>query len=149
MTPQELLRGAAALIEKNGFYAPPKGSTHHCCDAANLGIPLWSNTRSGEAVDTSRANVNPAAVRFSIYGAIVAAMTSGGGVSNMALMWDTLYRRLLKEPGMVTGGINYVHPVIQYNNAADRTQEEIVALLNEVAADLDAMSSVDTKVVQS
>ena len=64
----------------------------------------------------------------------------------MGLVWDTLYRVGMERNGVATGGTNYVHPIIEFNNAEGRTKEEAIAFLEDVAKVIDGLTGVDTTV---
>lgn len=121
----DILREAARLIDAQGW---SQGAA-----ARNAGgdqVPLFAG-------DT-KARVNSAAVSFSIYGALVKANdTLGGGHSG--LMWDTLYR--LAKGETPHGGTNYVHPVIQFNEEAGRTKDQVMLFLLDAATACDGAAA--------
>lgn len=123
----EVLRAASAIIEAGWS----QGAVAR--DANGRPVALFAGTRS----DTGRAGVNPAAVSFSLYGAVSKA--ASGGCSRLPLLWDVLYRHASAgtEDASQTphGGTNHVHPVIQFNEQEGRTKEQVLALLEVAAQD--------------
>jgi hypothetical protein len=129
MQPYELIRHAADLIRAQGW---SQGGAAR--DVTGEIVQLLDVGRAGD----SRVRVNPRAVSFSIYGALVKAQELYGEPTQVGLMWDTLMR-LAREAGDVAdGGTNYVHPVIQYNETEGRTVDEVLALLERAAAATEA-----------
>src|SRR6266705_3220544 len=112
MKPFELVRAAADVIRTGGWA--------HGLDEAGIGIN--ARNYAGKEVplmlpgtgETSRASLNPDAVSFSIYGALVKA-AGGGMIENGSLLWDTLHDMSQAATGVAHGGLNHVHPVVQYN----------------------------------
>jgi len=131
MQPQDLIRAAAKLLGEKGW-AQPAG--HHAVGADGEPVSLWGNTRGTDPIDTSRASFNPQAARLSIYGALVAILAGGARPEHSGLMWDCLREVALEELGEhAPGGTNYVHPLVAYNNAEGRTQDEVLAFMEKVA----------------
>lgn len=135
MQPYELIRKAAKLIEAQGWAhgADPAGGATAAFDRDGNPVRLLA-TGGGDA----RVKVNPAAYSFSIYGALVKAQETGGETASIGLMWDTLYRMARELGGAPEGGTNYVHPVIQYNETEGRTQDEVLAFMEQAAAAIEA-----------
>jgi hypothetical protein len=130
MQSQELIRAAAAVIRNGGW---SQGTAAR--DAMGNEVPLFGGTRG----DASRAGVNPEAVSFSIYGALVKAMgAAGSGVADPGMMWETLRRMSGVEHGVPAGGLNHVHSVITYNDGADRTVEQVLSFLETCALTIEA-----------
>jgi len=129
MAAHDVLRQAAALVE-----AGWSQGDSHAQDSAGNPVPLFGGT----AGDTARAGVNPAATRLTMYGAVVKALHTADPSAhiNTRAIWDKL-SELVQATGYVTGGANHVHPVIGYNNADQRTQAEVQALLLLAAEELD------------
>ena len=125
MEPQDALRAAARLIERGGW-CRADGDNHmgHARDADGRPVPLMKGA--------DRADINPEAVQFTIYGALAAVMRRGT-VARLALVFDVLYRQAIAAMDQVPGGRNRVHPLLAYNEASERTQEQVVAFL-ELAA---------------
>lgn len=125
----EVLRAASAIIEAGWS----QGAVAR--DGNGRLVPLFSGTRS----DTGRAGVNPAAVSFSLYGAVSKA--AADGCSRLPLLWDVLYRHASAGTADASqtphGGTNHVHPVIQFNEHEGRTKDEVLALLEVAAQDCD------------
>ena len=126
MAAHDVLRQAAALVEAGWSQADS-----HALNASGAPVPLFG----GLAGDTARAGVNPAAVRFSLYGAVVKALHMAPGIDPNPI-WLKL-DEIVRGTGYVTGGTNHLHPVIGYNNAEGRTQAEVQAVLLLAAEELD------------
>lgn len=126
MQPHELLRAAAEIIRTSGWSQGTAARDHN-----GDKVELFDGVKG----DMSRAGVNGAAVRFSIYGALVKAQANAGTtVANPGLMWETLRLLALSEPGApAPGGANYVHPVIGYNDHEGRTRQEVLSFLEHCA----------------
>lgn len=122
MLAHELLRAAAEIIDRGGW---SHGADAR--DASGVGVALFAGA--------IKASINPAAVSFSIYGAVCKASAEAGRVERVPLMWDVLYRLAHDANGHPHGGTNYVHPVMQYNEAEGRTKAEVLALLELAAQD--------------
>jgi hypothetical protein len=118
----DVLRAAGALIEVGWSQGAPAR------DGNGSPVPL----HSGEV----KAGVNPAAVSFSIYGAVCKALATAGPVDRLPLVWDVLYR-LASASDTPHGGNNHVHPVIQFNEQEGRTKAEVLALLDLAAIECD------------
>ena len=122
MSSADVLRAAAEIVGKGWTTV---GAAE---DAAGNTIPLYGGTLG----DTARAGINPAAVKFSMYGAIVKAMYDSPPPEGMNLAWKVLADTII-DRGAVTGGTNHLHPILLFNAAPDRTAAEVQALLLEVA----------------
>lgn len=118
----EILRAASALIETGWS----QGASAR--DGNGAEVPLFSGN--------VKAGVNPAAVSFSIYGAVSKAVANAGRVNRLPLVWDVLYK-LASATDTPHGGNNYVHPVIQFNEQDGRTKAEVLALLDLAAIECD------------
>lgn len=138
MQPHELIRAAAEIIKTGGWSQKAAARDH-----LGVEVPLFG----GVTGDTSRAGVNQAAVRFSIYGALVKAQAiAGTSVANPGLMWHTLHQLAKAEPGApVTGGTNYVHPVLGYNDHEGRTVEEVLSFLETCALTLEPENTAEPR----
>lgn len=123
MLAHQVLRAAATIIEKGGW-----SQEALCRDASGRPVPLFRG-------DNAKAGVNPSAVSFSLYAAICKAVHEGGTVQRMPLIWDVLYRHASQATDVPHGGENYVHPVMQFNETAGRTKEDVLALLEIAAQD--------------
>lgn len=136
MQPYELIRRAAKLIETQGWArgTDETGGAVAARDVSGAPVRLLATATGGD----SRTKVNPAAHSFSIYGALVKAQQTHGEPPHIGLMWDTLYRMAREIGGAPEGGRNYVHPVIQYNETEGRTQEEVLAFMEQAAAAIEA-----------
>jgi hypothetical protein len=135
MEAYELVRAVRQNFETPGSWSqsePGAAVVMHARDHAGNPISLFHVSSEG----TSRASVNPAAVSFSIYGALVKAQETHGACVHLALLWDTLQKMAAQETGAAHGGTNYVHPLIQYNEAPGRTREQVVAFLERAEAAL-------------
>lgn len=139
MTPANVIRKAAQVLRADGWCKTAEGETApvHARDAADRPVTLYSET----AGDTSKGRINPAAVKFSAYGAIAKVIAqAGGGVAQSGLLWDTLTRLARTEMGgeaHAAGGNNFVHPLFGYNDAPDRTAEHVIAFLETAANVID------------
>jgi hypothetical protein len=132
MQPYELIRRAAEIIRTGGWATgqDETGNAIAALDASGEPVRLLDASTGGE----SRVRVNRKAVAFSAYGALVKAQELHGEPPSVGLMWDTLYR-LARELGATPeGGVNFVHPIIQYNAAEGRTKEEVLAFAIEAKA---------------
>lgn len=118
----DVLRAAGALIETGWSQGTPAR------DGNGAVVPLYS----GDV----KAGVNPAAVSFSIYGAVCKAVAVAGRVERLPLVWDVLYRLAISTE-TPHGGNNHVHPVIQFNEQEGRTKAEVLALLDLAAIECD------------
>jgi hypothetical protein len=129
MQPQDLIRKAAEIIKVQGWSQGADARDHNGDQ-----VPLMSGT-SG---DMSRSRINPAAVRLSIYGALVKAMDGAGtAVANPGLMWDTMYGVAKAKNRHAEGGTNYVHPILQFNEDEGRTVEEVLSFLETCALEIE------------
>lgn len=124
----ELLRAASAIIEAGWSQGA------NARDGAGHEVPLYGGT-------TSRASINPAAVAFSLYGAVCKATSEAGVVTRLPLVWDVLYRLAWAANDHPSGGTNYVHPVLQFNDAQGRTKEDVMGLLELAAQDCEAIGT--------
>lgn len=127
MLAHEVLRAAAKIVEAGWS----EGSTP-ARDAGGNPVQLYAGTGGG----TSRAGINPQAARFSAYGAIAKVLASNA-VSGTPHMWGLLATAAAARTGERKGGTNFVHPLVGFNAGEGRTAAEVVALLLEVADELD------------
>lgn len=123
MLPHEVIRKAADLIRAGGL---SQGSNAR--DAAGREVPL--HVGGG---NEGRAGINPAAVSFSIYGALAAAMAKNA--TNPTPIWVVVRdeARRTMEGKARAGGTNYVHPVILLNEDVDTTKESALLFLERCA----------------
>lgn len=126
MLAHEILREAATIIEAGGW-----SQAVHARDATGRAVGLY-NTSGG----TSRAAVNPAAVSFSIYGAIVKAASQGGPGVNLSAVWPTIHELARAKNEVRAGGNNHLHAVMAFNEAVGRTKDEVLAFLLEAADEI-------------
>lgn len=144
MLPQDVIRAAIEVLSTRGWHQSDRSTdaqtpAQHARNHAGEAIPLYRADKSGESV----ARINPDAASFSAYGALVAAIQAGGGVLNPGLLWDTLHRLASSKVDMALGGNNHVHPLLAFNDATGTTKEQVIALLEEAAKEIDP----DTEVV--
>ncbi len=131
MLAHDVLRAAAKIVDAG--WSEGKEPAR---DASGRPVPLYSGAGGG----TSRAVLNPAATRFSAYGA-VAAVLAKQSVSGAPYMWGKLADAARAASAGRTG---HVHPLIGYNAEEGRTADEVSALLRAVADELDpAKQAVD------
>lgn len=133
MQPHELIRAAAEIIKTSGW---SRGAQARDTDGNS--IPLFGVAVGGD----SRSSVNPAARSFSIYGALVKAMSQAGEASHVGLMWDTLHRLAHAETGTPHGLGDNLHPVFRLNDAEGTTKEQVLAFMEKAAAVLEGGLSV-------
>src|SRR5882724_7661413 len=125
MKSYELLRAAATLILEGGWTV----GTGDAADAEGNPIELWVTG----STETGRAAPNPAAVKFSIYGAIVTALhRNGGRLDDPAAMWTLLGKRAAEINNVPHGGENFVHPIRQFN-ATQTDPIKVLAFLGRCA----------------
>lgn len=115
MNASETIRKARDIIAESGWC---QGT--HARDAAGNGVPLFAHE--------ARSGVNPSAVSFSIYGAIVKA-AEGQPQTEARLMWNALQQMAESHGSLVTGGTNFLHPVMGYNEQPGRTVDEVIEFL--------------------
>ena len=118
MLPAEAIREAAKLIEAGWS----QGAAAR--DGNGREVPLH--------VGAERAGITPEAVAFSVYGALATIMRRER-VVRTALVFDVLYRLAAGANDQAPGGTNYVHPVLAFNDATERTKDEVLALLADAA----------------
>jgi hypothetical protein len=124
----DVLRRAAELIEAG--WSPLEKPT----DIEGNETPVFGGTTG----DTARAGTNKAIAGHTLYSAIVtAAHERKAGQMVLTNIWISLNSLIMDRMPHRSGGANYLHPVHAYNTAEDRTAEEVQALLNHVADDLD------------
>ena len=134
MQPQEVLRSAVEIIRKTGLC-----KEGNAADANGHEVNLYAPSIAGD----SRATINPNAVSFSIYGAIVKAMADGGEpVARVGLMWDCLHKLAVGLDIGAPGGTNYVHPVLLFNAHEDVDADRACDLLEKAAAEMEATMKV-------
>lgn len=122
-TAVEILRAAGAIIERGGWSQGAEAR-----DSNGVPVPLVGGSE--------RWSINPAAVSFSIFGAVRKAIAEAAGrVERLPLVFDVLFRLAYDVNGHPLGGTNYVHPLLQFNEAAGRTKDEVLALIELAAHD--------------
>lgn len=117
----DLLRAAGAIIETGWSQGDPARD-----DNGNP-VPLFAGS--------IKAAVNPAAVSFSIYGAVCKAMATEP-TDRLPLVFDVLHR-LASATETPLGGNNHVNAIIQFNEQEGRTKAEVLALLDLAAIECD------------
>lgn len=129
MLAHEALRKAAEIVA-NGW----AGGEGHAKDDAGGSVTLFTAGTEG----TSRTTINPAATRFSLYGAVVKVISDrANGVTVQGPIWDKLFELSRARLEARLGGQNSLHPVIQFNADPGRTAEDVAQLLNDAADALD------------
>lgn len=129
MLPHEVIRAAATLIREGGH---SQGS--HARDALGRDVALFGHTRSGEEVDVSRAEINPAAISFSLYGALAAVLrTAPAGMTGV--IWPMVRDEALRamDGKSTAGGTNHLHPLVLLNEHMDTDKEGACAFLERCA----------------
>lgn len=124
MSASQILRRAAELVAAG--WSPASKPL----DAMGTEVPIFGGTTG----DTARAGVNKAITHHTLYSAIAAAGLEIDGIE--PIMWATI-NDAITAGGYAPGGTNYVHPVMGFNCAEGRTAEQVQALLNQVADQLD------------
>jgi hypothetical protein len=125
MLAHEVLRAAAEVV-RAGWSEGPVSSR----GPDGREVPLFGNAVGA----TSRVSINPNATRFSAYGAVakVLAMPQAAGVP-ASHMWMKLAEMAKAKSPSRPGGTNHVHPLVQFNADPERTAEDVIELLLEVA----------------
>jgi hypothetical protein len=131
----ELVRAAADVIREHGWTSgtDAQGGAINARDERGEPVPLLLVPTEG----TGRASINPAAAKFSIYGALVRASATAGQ-SPSILVWETLQDMAAAATDVAHGGTNHVHPILQYNEMEGRNQQEVLDFLELVAVALGA-----------
>lgn len=124
MLPHDVILEAARLIEAGGH-----SQGCHARDAFGREVPLHVTG----STETGRASINPAAVQFSMYGAVAAVLARNP--SNPSAIWPILAREAKAALAgiAVPGGTNYLHPLILLNEHMDTSQEVALAFLERCA----------------
>ena len=137
MKSYELLRAAATLILEGGWAPGKRDQLIDAADVDGNSVPLMVTG----STETGRASPNPAAVRFSAYGAIVAALHQGGGrLEDPAAMWALLAKRASEINGVAHGGNNFVHPLHQLNATEGMTAEKVLDFLGYCANEMEGVN---------
>lgn len=131
MLPHEAIREAAKLIEA-GWCQSDGSHLGHARNEAGAVVPLW--------VGAARSDINPQAARYTVYGAIATVMRVNR-VERAALIFDVLYNLAIAHNGHPPGGSNYVHPLLAFNEAPGRTREQVLAMLDMAANDIERIGS--------
>lgn len=131
MLPHNVLRTAASMIRAGGL-----SQGCHARDAEDREVELFSTGSS----ETGRASINPAAVKFSIYGAVAAVCARNA--CNPSAVWPKLAEEAAKAMAgkKAVGGSNHLHPLILLSEHMDTTKESAAAFLETLA---DTMKPVD------
>lgn len=131
----QLVRAAADVIRQYGWTSgvDSQGAAINARDERGHPVPLFLVPTEG----TGRASINPAAVSFSIYGALGVAGAKAGQAPS-SLVWETLRDMAAAATDVAHGGTNHVHPIYQYNEMPGRTQEDVLTFLELVAVALGA-----------
>jgi hypothetical protein len=124
MKAHEVLRAAADVV-RAGWSEGGAAAR----DADGNEVPLYGHAVGG----SSRVGVNPAAVRFSAYGAVAKVLAGPGAGVNAGLMWGRLSDAARATSPSRPGGTNYLHPLVQFNADPERTADDVARLLLEVA----------------
>jgi hypothetical protein len=139
MKSYELLRAAATLILEGGWISGIDAAAQaiDAADAEGNPVPLMVTG----STETGRAAPNPAAVKFSAYGAIVKALHDGGGrLEDPAAMWTLLAKRAAEINEVPGGGDNFVHPLRQLNANRAQTVDSVVAFLDATANEMEGVN---------
>jgi hypothetical protein len=133
MLAHQILRKAAAVVEAGWSEGGAAAR-----DAEGNEVPLYGHAAGG----TSRAGINPAAVRFSAYGAVAKVLASPqAGNSASGPMWLRLAYLAKERSPARPGGSNYLHPLVQFNADEGRTAQDVVDLLLAAAAELEPVAA--------
>jgi hypothetical protein len=136
MQAHEVLRAAAKVLKDNwGHGINPSGHPINVWDQEGKPLLLWSAGAPGN----SKLGVNPAAVKFSLYGAVAAAIHSANPPAvDTQQMWKELDRMASERCVAIPGGSNHVHAIAQFNETPGRTADEVVDLVETCAAWMEA-----------
>lgn len=115
-------------------------------DADGREVHLYGHAIGG----SSRVGINPAAARFSAYGA-VAKVLNGPGVAavDTTAIWGKLSDAARAHSPARPGGTNFMHPLVQFNADPERTDQDIISLLLEVAAVFELEANARAEAIQA
>jgi hypothetical protein len=121
---------------------------HEALRAAHSIISAHGWTQDANAVNADGHPVpvfisrtpNPAAARYSIYGALVRAGLEGSMQTETGLMWDVLRRKALEAGARGNGAQDYLHPLVAFNDREGQTQEAVLAFLLDCAMECESQS---------
>lgn len=131
MLAHEVLRKAIDVVKAG--WSPGSAAAR---DAQDREVPLYGHATGGSA----RSAINPAAVKFSAYGAVAKVLAGpGAGGAGSAIFILLADMAKAKSPARM-GGANYLHPLVQFNADAERTVGDVVELFEAAAAELEARS---------
>lgn len=136
MTPQDLIRAAAKIIETEGWCSGTdnKGKIVHVRDQSGIPLPLYRGDNTGQ----DKAKVNMGARSFSIYGALCKALHDArGAVADPGGMWTVMHKMATTEVQQRSGGGNYVHAVIAINEREGQTKDGVLAFLERCAVEFE------------
>lgn len=134
MLAHEVLRAAADVIREGWS---PGGSAAR--DANDNEVSLYGAARGS----TSRVGINPAAAKFSAYGAVAKVLAGpAAGTPATSAMWIALATKAREKSPARPGGKNFMHPLVQFNADEERTAQDVIDLLIEVADELENASLV-------
>lgn len=147
MTPQDLIRAAAKIIETQGWCSGTdnKGKIVHVRDQSGIALPLYRGDNTGQ----DKAKVNPGARSFSIYGALCKAIHDArGAVADPGGMWTVLQGIAMAETGAErAGGTNWLHPVIGINEREGQTKDGVLAFLERCAVEFEDVQRFDVEII--
>lgn len=126
MPAPEILRRAAQLVAAG--WSPGEMAL----DAAGEPARIYGGTTG----DTARAGINHDITHHTLYSAVVAAAHELPGTS-LTPIWLALNEEILARYPHRPGGMNHLHPIFGFNVAEGRTAEDVQALLNHVATQID------------
>jgi hypothetical protein len=131
MLSHEVLRAAANIV-RAGWSEGGVAAR----DASGREVDLYARAIGG----MSQSRINPAAVKFSAYGAICKVLSSPSAAGTPTGAIWTVTRDLSRAKSPVRpGGNNYLHPLVQFNADDERTAEDVIELLEAAAAQLEAV----------
>jgi hypothetical protein len=125
MGSQEILRLAAKTVRESWCQRA------EARDANGVSVPVFATGSS----ETGRAGINPRAVAFSAYAAIIKAQYELRESLTTA-DWDLIHARAARQHGKPLGGSNYVHPLVQLNEDEDRSAGFMATFLEACADEL-------------
>lgn len=125
MQAHEVLRAAADVIRAGWSEGPVNAR-----DGDGKPVPLHGAAVGG----SSRVGINPDAARFSAWGAVAKVLAGPGGAGvPTSLMWTRLADLAKAKSPARIGGLNHLHPLIQFNADEERTAQDVIDLLIEAA----------------
>lgn len=125
MKPSQIVRAAIKILTEQGWCQGASAKDHAGCN-----LLLYEASSAGDG----RARINQQAASFSIYGSIAKAMENAGtAVPQAGLMWQVL--QALAEA--VPEAKGHIHPIVGYNESLNRTKDEVLALMERAAVELE------------